>query len=291
MNSADISVWIDGVLVGPDGARISVFDRGFLYGDSVFETLRTYGGRIFALDTHLERLAESARRVLIALPVTLETLAEELTAAVVRAGHTESYLRLMITRGTGALGLDPGSAERPLRVLLVGPLEAPSPSTYEAGIGVVSFVTVRHGDATSAAGAKIGNYLVAVLAAAEARKSGAQESLIVDQMGYVSEGSTSNVFWVEGGKLCTPPLEAGILAGITRAALLECASELSIAVEFRLPRLTELLLAQEVFVSSSIREMLGVVKIDGQAIGKGTPGPITRKLHAAFRERALARVR
>lgn len=288
-----VRVWIDGKKVEADSARVSVFDRGFLYGDSVFETLRTYGGAPFALDEHLERLAESARRVLIELPVPLDRLRREVAeavSAVVSSGLTECYARIMVTRGIGALGLDPGSAVHPLRVLLVGPLHPPPPTLYEEGISVVTYCTTRKNDATEAEGAKIGNYLVAVLANRKATEAGAKEALICDPEGRVVEGATSNVFWVEGNTLCTPGVDAGILAGITRAHILAVAREAGIEVRFFVPTIEQLALADEVFISSSIRELLPVVQIDGRPVHAGTPGPMTKNLLDRFRAqcRALA---
>lgn len=277
-----VQVWINGARVEREEARVSVFDRGFLYGDSVFETLRTYGGRPFALAEHLTRLEESAKRVAIRLPVAVEQLAVELERASVESETPESYLRLMVTRGQGELGLDPGTALQPLRVLLVAPLEPLPSSVYEEGISVASFVTARQTDGI-AAGAKIGNYLVAVLAAEQARRVGARESLIVDAQGKVTEGATSNVFWVAGGRLWTPGEDAGILAGITRAHILKVAESLGLPVEFRTPDLEELCVADEVFISSSIREIVPVVRIDERNVSSGKPGRITRSVLQAFR--------
>src|SRR5690606_15659414 len=162
-------VMIDGRLVGEHAARVSVFDRGFLYGDSVFETIRTYGGRPFALDHHLQRLRRSAELVYIPLPVSEADLAREVDEAVRAAQNPESYVRVMVTRGQGELGLDPALAEVPLRVVIVGPLQPPPASAYDDGVGVVTFRTERPSDSTPAQGAKIGNYLVAVLAVRAAR--------------------------------------------------------------------------------------------------------------------------
>jgi len=224
--------------------------------------------------------------VLIQIPVPLADLKKELLAAAEASPHAESYLRLMVTRGVGSLGIDPSSATRPLRVILVAPLVPPPPLDYEAGIAAASFTSGRHTDAVEVAGAKIGNYLVAVLAAERARAVGAKESFIVDGAGRVAEGATSNIFWVEGtsaARLWTPPIDAGILAGITRAHVLLVAKELGIECDYRLPRLTELQQADEVFISSSIREILPVVRIDEQPIGSGKPGRVTKQLLAAFR--------
>jgi branched-chain amino acid aminotransferase len=279
----DVAVWLDGVRVAPSEARVSVFDRGFLYGDSVFETIRTYGGRPFALREHVERLAWSAGRVFIDVPVTLDALCEEVERATHEAAYEESYLRLMLTRGVGAMGLDPGLSEHPLRVLIVAPLVSPPPEAYRDGVSVITFATQRVGDATGAAGAKVGNYLVVVLAMRQARQAGAVEALIVDHDGRVVEGSTSNVFVVRDQCLYTPSEADGILPGITRARVLTVARELGLPVVLGPLERERIEHADEVFISSSIRELLPVVRIDGRIVGAGTPGPVTRALHAAFR--------
>jgi branched-chain amino acid aminotransferase len=281
---------IDGRFVAPEDATVSVFDRGFLYGDSVFETLRTYGGKPYKLDEHLERLQQSAGRVFISMPLSKPQLAAEVHAALERAGNTESYVRLMITRGQGELGLDPSRAEHPLRVSIVAELKPLPAELYARGISVISFKTRRASDHTGAEGAKIGNYLVAVLAMRAAKERSAAEALIVDQQGRVVEGASSNVFFVIDGQLCTPPVEAGILAGITRAGVLEAAEHLKLPTRFATPTVSEIQAADEVFVCSSLREVLPVVELDGVPIGDGRPGALTRRLHAEFRRRAAAAV-
>jgi branched-chain amino acid aminotransferase len=277
---------IDGVIAPLEHARVSVLDRGFLYGDSVFETIRTYDGRPFALGRHLARLEHSAELVHIPLPLPLSELRREVLEAVAAAGFPESYVRLMITRGQGELGLDPALAEKPLRVVLVQPLSPPPAEAYAKGIGAVTHATRRASDATLAAGAKIGNYLVSVLAVREARREGASEALIVDAEGRVVEGATSNVFFVRGKTLVTPPEDAGILAGISRAIVLDVAQDSDFTVELRAPLTSELDGFDEVFISSSIREMLAVVRLDGRAVGTGAPGPAYERLLRAFRLRA-----
>jgi branched-chain amino acid aminotransferase len=276
-------VMIDGRLHPPEAATVSVYDRGFLYGDSVFETIRTYGGLPFRLGTHLERLRQSAERVLIPLPVALPTLSEEVLQTVRAAQNPESYIRVMLTRGQGPLGLAPAAELRPLRVVMVGPLEPPPPETYARGIGVATYRTQRATDATDAAGAKVANYLVSVLGLIQAHRMGASEAIVVDAQGSVAEGSTSNIFAVIGGHLVTPPEEAGILAGITRACVLEIAPHLGLTVELRRLPLGELLSAEEAFISSSIRELVPVVTVDGHPIGNGRPGSTTFRLLEAFR--------
>lgn len=278
-----VQTWIDGRLCSEGQAQVSVFDRGFLYGDSVFETLRTYGGRPFALEEHLTRLFESARRVLIEVPIGLDALSQEVLKALSQSNNQESYLRLMITRGRGALGLDPQLARDPLRVLIVAPLVSPPLSDYQQGIKAIVFETSRASDATPAAGAKIGNYLVAVLAAERAREAGAKEALVASRDGEISEGATSNLFWFQQEVLWTPPLEAGILDGITRSHILRAALDLGLTVEMRVPKKDDLVAAQGVFVSSSIRELLPVVQIDEELVAGGKIPQQIRQLHARFR--------
>ncbi len=275
---------IDGRLVAERAATVSVFDRGFLYGDSVFETVRTYAGTPFMLEEHLRRLEWSAERVLIQLPVSLETLQVEVQAAVAAAGNPESYVRVMVTRGQGAMGLDPVNAEHPLRVILVDELKPPAVGDYERGIAVVTYQTQRFGDQTTAAGAKVANYLVAVLAMREARAHGAQEALLTDHTGCIVEGSTSNVFAVKRGRLITPPESAGILPGITRGLVLRAARELEIPVDYELLDRGTIDQVDELFICSSIRELLPVVTVDGRPIGIGSPGPLSLGLLEKFRE-------
>jgi branched-chain amino acid aminotransferase len=281
---------IDGRIVPPEQALVSVFDRGFLYGDSVFESLRTYGGVPFALDEHLARLERSAARVFIALPVSLAVLRGEILAALDSHGSPEAYLRVTLTRGIGrALGLDPELAEQPLRVVLVATLSVPPAELYERGMAAITFRAERPSDAPAVADAKIGNYLLAVLAMRRARAEGAGEALLEDENGYILEGSTSNLFAVFAGRLLTPPETAAILPGITRAHTLAIAADMGLAIELRTPQKSELLQADEVFISSSIRELVPVVSIDGQRVGPGVPGPITRELLRRFREAAAPR--
>ena len=276
-------VVIDGKLLSAERALVSVFDRGFLYGDSVFETIRTYRGKPYALGEHLERLKWSGGRVFIRVPVENEVLQAEVEQALGAAGNPESMIRIMVTRGRGELGLDPDLAENPTRVVIVSPLKTPPKEAYEQGIGVVTFRTQRLADATDAAGAKIANYLIAVLATREARQHGALEALIVDNHGSVVEGTSSNVFQVIDQTLSTPPEHLGILPGITRGRVLELARRLGIAVEHRALSIEELCRADEVFVSSTLREILPVVRIDRTTISGGQPGPVTRRLLAEFR--------
>ncbi len=278
-------VMIDGEIFGEEAACISVFDRGFLYGDSVFETLRTYAGKPFALEEHVKRLAWSAERVHIPLPCSETELAAEIARLLAQAQTPESVIRVMLTRGVGPLGLDVPPDARATRVVIVAPLRPPAAEAYTSGVRVITYRTQRLADATDAAGAKIGNYLIAVLAMREARAKGAVEALIIDAHDLVVEGTSSNLFVVQAGKLLTPPETAGILPGITRARILQIAHELGLDIDYRALPLGELVGADEVFISSTVREMLPVVSVDDHAIGGGKPGPVTARLLTAFRAR------
>lgn len=278
------TVMIDGELVPPERAVVSVFDRGFLYGDSVFEALRTHHGKLVFLDQHLTRLALSAERVLIRVPIIFTQFRDEVLAAVQAHGKPESYVRIMLTRGTAtSLGLDPDLAEAPKRVVLVTDLKLPPPEMHERGIAAVIQRVERPSDEVSVASAKIGNYLVPVLALRAARAAGASEALLEDAHGHVLEGSTSNLFAVLDGKVVTAPESAAILPGITRARVLEVARAAGYAIELRALRRDDLAHADEVFITSSIREVVPVVTIDGQPIGEGEPGPVARGLLRRFR--------
>ncbi|MBK9262429.1 MAG: aminotransferase class IV [Polyangiaceae bacterium] len=273
---------VDGEILGPDQARVSVYDRGFLYGDSVFETIRTYGGKPFALDEHVRRLERSSELVGIQLPVEPSVLAAEIERSIFAAGNAECYVRVMITRGTGPLGLDPAHVMRPLRVILVEPLTPLPAAMYRDGVSVITYRTERASDA--AHGAKVGNYLSGMLALRVARQTGAHEALILDTKGRVTEGTTSNVFIVRGQTIVTPPDDAGILLGITRAKIIEIAPQIGLSVDYSLLVPADLATADEVFLSSSMREILPVVRVDGVPVGNAKPGPTTRALHTAFRK-------
>jgi branched-chain amino acid aminotransferase len=277
------AVLIDGVAYSPENAKVSVYDRGFLYGDSVFETIRTYGGVLFSLDEHMRRLERSAAFTGMGLPVPKEQIGEETLRAVQLAGNAESYARVMITRGTGPMGLDTELAEEQMRVVLVEALQIPAAEKYRVGITTACVQTVRASDAAN--NAKLGNYLASALALREARARGADEALIVDREGLVVEGTTNNIFMIQDGVLLTPSLELGLLDGITRAHVLELAAELGIEVRYEAQSSARVAGSDEVFLTSSIRELMPVVAVDGQVVGDGKPGPITRRLHGAFRAR------
>ncbi len=282
--------YIDGQRFQPEEARVSVYDRGFLYGDSVFETLRTYGGKLYALDEHMQRLEESAGKILMELPMSREALAAETAEAVAAAGNDESYTRVMLSRGTGPVGLDPSRAEKPTRVILVEPLTMPPERVYLEGLAAMCVQTVRASD--GADNAKLGNYLASLLALKKAKDQGADEALVVDGDGRVVEGTTFNVFAVRDGRLLTPPDDAGILLGITRREVIATAEAEGIEVDYVALPPEELRACDEVFVTSSIREIVPLRSIDGAAVaGASRPKPFatTHRIHRAFRSRVGAK--
>lgn len=282
-------VLLNGLLVEPADAKVSVFDRGFLYGDSVYEVVRTYEGRPFALGPHLQRLSWSARRIGMGLPVPEQTLRAEVEQCLAAAGNPESYIRIVVTRGAGEIGLDPALAVDPVRLILVRSLPTQDPRLYEDGAKVALVLPMREpSEPTPDGSPKTGNYLPNVLAVGEAKRRGAYEALLVDREGHVLEGASSNVFVVRDGGLSTPPLSEGILEGITRKHVLAIARGLAIATAEVPLRPDDLRGADEVFITSTIREIVPVTDVDGARIADGHPGPLTRKITEAFRAHARA---
>ncbi|MBT8454027.1 MAG: aminotransferase class IV [Deltaproteobacteria bacterium] len=275
-------VAIDGEVFDRDEARVSVFDRGFLYGDSVFEVYRTYAGVPFAEREHLERLARSAARIMIPMPVSIETLCSEVRATLEAAGEGDWYVRVIVTRGTGPLTYDPTTAQSPLRVIIAAPVSVPPAERYEQGIAVALLEASRPTDDVRAAGAKASNYLANLLAVHEAQQKGAQEALMLGREGQILEGASSNLFIVTGGKVRTPEPQPGILVGITRATVIAAAADEGIEVIEGEVRPEDLYGADEAFLTSSIREVMPVVSAEGRTIGDGRPGPVTKRLHAGY---------
>jgi len=278
-------VYLDGTVVPPEEARVSVFDRGFLYGDSVFEVLRTFGGRPFALGDHLDRLGRSAAGLRLP-PPPRPGIEAAVRGTLAAAGNAESYVRVLVTRGAGPIGLDPALSDRPTLIVIVRELELPDPRLYRDGAELALVSVLRNHPRALDPAIKSGNYLNNILALDEARRRGAYEALLRDADGFITEGSSSNLFVVTGGGLLTPPLRAGILDGITRRHLMDLARARAMAVEERALRPPDLQGAEEAFITSSIRSVLPVTRVDGAAVGGGRPGPITLELARAYDEHA-----
>src|SRR5262245_55321500 len=285
-------VSLNGRILPPEAATVSVFDRGFLYGDSVYEVLRAYRGVPFELEAHLERLASSAARIAMSLPIETSVLASEIQLAMKAGGNPDAYLRVIVTRGSGKIGLDPALAERPRRIVICQNVSemVPPAAAYEDGVELALVDVRRNLREAIDPEAKTGNYLNSVLAVAEARKRGAYEALMLDHRGLITEGSSSNIFLVIGGLILTPPIGAGILRGVTRGAVLEVAKKGGLrALEIPLPAET-VDEADEAFITSSIREIVPVASINGRRVGASAPGPLTRRVQQLFREHVEAYV-
>lgn len=284
---------LGGRLLPPEQALVPVLDRGFLYGDSVYEVARTYGGVPFALPEHLERLEASAARIGLALPARAH-LESEIARTLEAAENAESYLRIIVTRGEGKFGLAPSALDEPRLVILVRPLETPPPELYERGLHLAMVRIRRNHPRALDPKAKTGNYLNSVLALAEARASGADDAVFLDLDERVTESSSANIFFAKDGVLVTPPLELGLLDGITRRKVIVLARAAGLIVREELHGAGALAEADEVFLTSTLREVMPVTQLSlledrdpaPRPVGDGKPGPLARRLLALFRAAA-----
>lgn len=285
---ASPAVLVNGALVAPERATISVYDRGFVYGDGVFETMRTYGGQAFALADHLRRLAASADALHIAMPCSPEDLAREtreaIRAAALRSTE-EAVVRIAVTRGPHRAGLDLPARSTPTRVIYADPFSPPDEGIYVRGVAVKAVRAHRAADFVPHA--KVMSYVGAMLAREAARREGAYEALLLSDDGRILEGATSSFFLVVDGALVTPP-DGDILAGVTAAHVMECAKDLGISVIRRAVHAADVRAAGEAFLTSTLREVVPVVRVDGVGVGDGRVGALARALLAAFRARASA---
>ena len=279
-----ILVSINRVITPPAEAKVSVFDRGFLYGDSVFETVRTYAARPFQLKAHLVRLGRSATPIGLSFPYDVETIAGEVRRVIEAAVNPESVVRIIVTRGEGTVALLPSPDLKPNLIVIVRPHQDFTDDVYEKGVELAVVATRRNARLALDPNIKSGNYLNNVLALREAAAAGAFEAVMLNPEGLVTEGTTSNVFMVKDGKLATPHERAGLLRGITRELVLYLAREQGIPLAERDISETELRGAVEIFVTSTLKEVLPVTRLNGKPVSNGAVGPVTRKLQEAFRE-------
>ena len=279
----ELEVYLDGKWVPKSQAKISIFDHGLLYGDGVFEGIRSYNCLIFKLKEHLNRLWESAHTLLLKMPMTQKELTGAIVETLKRNRLRDSYIRVVITRGVGDLGLDPQKCKQPTVFVITDKIVLYPDKLYENGLEIITVPTVRnHPEAVNPA-LKSLNYLNNILAKIEATNSGYQEALMLNPQGYVAECTGDNVFLVKNGTLCTPPTYVGALKGITRGAILEIAQAERLPAEERMLTRHDLFNAHEVFLTGTAAEVIPVVKIDGRTISEGKPGPVTRSLMKAFR--------
>ena len=276
---------VDGKLGSEEDRLLSPLDQGFLFGASVYETVRTYGGRTFLLARHLERLRESAKALDIALEVTDEELAARVEETLVAAGNPESSIRIVVSAGVGSIDYRAGSAARPTVVVIVRPLPEYPDSLYRDGARAVIVPMMRATRGGLDPRIKSSNLLTNLLALREAHRRRAYEAILLNPEGEVAEGSMSNLFLVAKSVVRTPPISAGILEGITRELVIEVAREKGFTVEERAFKPEELLNADEVFLTASARQIVPIVQVDETRIGNGKPGPVTRALITAYKEK------
>ena len=279
-------IYIDGEFLPKAEAKVSVFDHGLLYGDGVFEGIRSYNGRVFKLDEHLERIYDSAKSIMLQIPIPIETMKEKVLETL-RLNHlTEAYIRLIVTRGVGDLGLDPDKCPQPTIIIIADKITLYPPKFYEEGLEIVTASIRRNYAEAINPRIKSLNYLNNILAKIEGKQAGAEEVLMLNAEGYVVECSGDNIFWIKNEVLVTPPVHMGILEGVTRNSVIDLAREAGMQVEERVFTRHDLYIADECFLTGTAAEVIPVVKIDQRSIGDGQPGKITQKLIDAFRQYA-----
>jgi branched-chain amino acid aminotransferase len=278
-------VFINGEFLPRSEAKISVFDRGFLYGDGIFEGIRAYQGRIFRLEQHLTRLYRGAKAILLEIPMSPTELQAAVVESVRRSGLADAYIRLVVSRGCGDLGLDPRNCHTPATVVVIVDKLALYPTeVYASGLEVITCFTRRNLSAALNPEVKSLNYLNNILAKIEVAKQNADEGLMLNHAGYVAEATGDNVFTVREGRIFTPPVHAGILEGITRNIVFALAAEMGVPLREEDLTLYQVYSADECFLTGTAAEIVPVRRVDGREIGDGKPGPITKRLMERFKE-------
>ncbi|MCX5636415.1 MAG: branched-chain-amino-acid transaminase [Planctomycetota bacterium] len=281
-----LKIWLDGKLVDEVDAKISVFDHGLLYGDGVFEGIRVYSKKVFELDAHIKRLYQSAKVIRLEVPMSQSKLINAIEKTVEANGVIDGYIRLVVTRGNGTLGLNPFTCEKSIIFIIADNIQLYPEELYETGMKVISATTVRNHPLAIPPQVKSLNYLNNILAKIEALDSNVPEAIMYNHEGYVAEATGDNVFIIRNGVIYTPPVEAGALEGITRGVVIRLAKKESLeVVEKNLTRF-DLYVCDELFLTGTAAEVIGVVEVDGRAIGNGAPGPVTKLLRKRFFEYA-----
>lgn len=277
-------IYIDGEFFPEADAKISVFDHGLLYGDGVFEGIRFYNGRVFRLEEHLERLWDSGRSICLEVPISVAEMTEALLETIRQNGLREGYIRLIVTRGVGNLGLNPAQCKRPSVIIIATTIALYSKEVCETGLTVVTCATRRTGPASLNPAVKSLNYLNNVMARIEANLAGADEALMLNDAGNVAECTADNVFIIKRGRIFTPPIAAGALRGITRSVVFDIAAELGLEITETDITRHDVFVADECFLTGTAAELIPVIKVDGRPIGDSKPGPVTAKMISRFRE-------
>ena len=278
-----MKIYIDGKYYDEKNAKISVFDHGLLYGDGIFEGIRAYHGRVFKLKEHIDRLFRSAKAILLEVPLRHAEVMKAVVETCRRNNIQDGYIRLLVTRGAGTLGLNPNRCKKPSLVIIADKIQLYPRELYEKGLEIVTVATTRNLHSALNPAIKSLNYLNNVLAKIEANNAGCEEAIMMNAEGFVAECTGDNIFIVQAGQLFTPPLSAGALYGITRGVVIDLARAAGVKVAE--PNLTryDLFNADECFLTGTGAELIPVVKIDGRVIGEGKPGPLTLKLVDKYR--------
>ncbi len=276
--------YVNGTFVPKEEARISVYDHGYLYGDGIFEGIRAYDGRVFRLEQHLDRLYDSARYLTLEIPLSRGELREAILETVRRSGLRDAYIRPVISRGMGDLGLDPRKCKTATVVIIVDTIQLYPKEAYERGLHAITATTRKIRPDALSPQAKTLNYLNNIMARLEASRAGADEAIMLTADGYVSECSADNLFLVRRGEVWTPPAFLGILKGVTREAVMTLARALELPVAEKVFTLHDVYTADECFLTGTGAEVGPVTEVDGRPIGTGRPGPISLRLAQAFRE-------
>ena len=279
-----MKIWLDGRLVDRDEAKLSVFDHGTLYGDGVFEGIRIYNGQIFQARAHLDRLFDSAAKIRLTIPYTKRQILDAMLSTIAANGQTDGYIRLVVTRGVGNLGLNPGKCPRAGVFIIADVIELFPPEMYETGMPVILAKTLRTSPRMVDPSVKSLNYLNNILAKIECADAGVAEALMLNEHGDIAEGTGDNVFIVERGRVITPPPSAGILLGVTRGVVMNLCRVNNIPVAEENVSPARLRDADECFLTGTAAEIISVSKVDDQLIGEGKTGPVTHQLMAAFHE-------
>ena len=287
MCSKPMKIYLDGQFVDEAEAKISVFDHGLLYGDGIFEGIRLYEGNVFRLDAHLDRLWCSAKALLLTIPISRREMAEAVCESCRQNGLRDGYIRLVVTRGVGDLGLSPWLCPKPSVFIIADKIALYPPEHYTTGLSIVTVPTRRLGPAALPPMVKSLNYLNNILAKIEARQAGALEAIMLNDAGFVAECTGDNIFIVHQGRLMTPAAQQGALKGITRDAIFSVAQALSLPAEEHDLTRYDLWNADECFLTGTGAEVIPVVKLDGREIGDGKPGPVTNRVLAEFRRRVF----
>lgn len=284
---SDSLIWMNGEYVEPDNATISVFDHGLLYGDGVFEGIRAYDGTVFKLEEHVDRLYRSAHVINLDIPYTQDETVSAVVETIRENELHDAYVRLVVTRGEGDLGLDPDHCDEPTMFIIAADIELYPEEVYQRGLELVTVPTRRNQPEAINPRVKSLNYLNNIMAKMEAKKAGYEEAIMLNEQGYVVECTGDNLFIVESDDLIrTPPPYQGVLEGVTRETLIELAEDRGITVKEEPLNRYDLYVADECFVTGTAAEALPVVDIDGRSIDDGTPGPVTEELIEDFREYA-----